>query len=265
MRWIIALAILLTAQPARAEAVDIPGPEGVVLKAELFRPEGASVAPAIVALHGCGGPYPSRDRQWTELLTRAGHMVLFPDSFGSRGLKPQCRVQDRVATASGLREQDALAAIRYLATRPDVPPGGVVLLGWSDGGSTVLAAGETGAGLEPGLLRGLIAFYPGCRVPSLDPTWRPAAPLLLMIGQSDDWTPAAPCEALAKNAAPSITLETYPGAFHDFDAPVALHALRNIPHSQNADHSVHAGEDPAAREDAMARVPAFLAALPLAR
>ena len=145
----LALA-LAAAPPAAAEPVEIPAPAGVVLKAELFRPAGPPVAPAIVALHGCGGAYPKRDRQWTATLTEAGHIMLFPDSFASHGLGPQCRVRDRIANYRELRRQDALTAAAWLAAEKDTPTGGVVLMGWSDGGGTVLAAGVTAADLAEG-------------------------------------------------------------------------------------------------------------------
>jgi dienelactone hydrolase len=116
----LVLLLLLVAAPAWAETVTIPGPDGVELRARLLLPEGA---PAIVALHGCGGPYPQRDAQWGEVLRRHGHIVLFPDSFGSRGLGSQCREQRRTVTAAGLRRRDALAAAQWLHDRPGTPPG----------------------------------------------------------------------------------------------------------------------------------------------
>jgi len=81
-------------------------------------------------------------------------------------------------------------------------------------------------------------------------------------GEADDWTPAAPCQALARRVA--FTLHTYPGAYHDFDAPGGVRVRQGMAFSQNADGSVHVGGDPAARADALARVPAFIASLPAA-
>ncbi len=264
MRYLMLLMALLMAGPAFAERVEVPGPDGVMLHARLVRPRGPAVAPAIVALHGCGGAYPKRDREWTRLLAGAGHIMLFPDSFGSRGLHSQCRVtgRNRTVTSGGLRRRDALASAAWLAAQPGTPPGGVVLLGWSDGGSTVLAAGRASAAVPPGLLRGLVAFYPGCHGASVTPGWRPAAPLLILMGESDDWTPAAPCHALASTLPGAVTLVTYPGAYHDFDAPVPVRMLAAVPNSQRADKAVHVGGNPPARADAMARVTAFIAGLP---
>jgi dienelactone hydrolase len=254
-------ALLALAGPAAAETVVLPGPGGVALRADLLLPAGPAVAPAIVALHGCGGPYARRDAAWGAALAARGHIVLFPDSFGSRGLGSQCRERNRAVTPSGLRRDDALAAARWLAARPGTPAGGVALLGWSDGGSTVLAAARQGPELEPGLLRGMVALYPGCWPVRRAPGWRPAAPLLILHGEADDWTPIAPCRTLAETV-PGVSLVAYPGAWHNFDVDVPVRRLRNIPRSQREDKAVHVGGDPAARADAFARVPEFLAALP---
>ncbi len=261
MRGWLWVMLCLIGFGARAEPVTLAGPGGLALKAQMFRPAVARDVPAIVALHGCGGPFGARDRQWREKLLAEGHILLFPDSFGSRGLKSQCQERNRLATAGGLRRQDALAAAQWLVAQPGTPQGGVVLLGWSDGGSTVLAAGEARADLPAGLLRGLVAFYPGCTGAAHSPGWQPAAPLLILMGEADDWTPAAPCHALAAQVGARLSLTTYAGAYHDFDAPVPVRTRQNIPSSQNADHSVHAGDDPAAAQDALRRVSAFLAGL----
>jgi dienelactone hydrolase len=253
--------VMLTIGPARAEFVTLPGPEGVTLKARFFRPAGPVVAPAVVALHGCGGPFPARDDQWRDRLLADGHIVLFPDSFGSRGLGSQCRETHRIATANGLRRKDAIAAAQWLTAQPGVPPG-IVLMGWSDGASTTLATSRVAADLPPNLIRGFVAFYPGCRG-LMRPGYRPAAPVLILQGEIDDWTPFAPCrDAVAHLATPMVQQHGYPNAYHDFDAPVPVKVTFNIPSSQNADKSVHAGMNPEARADALARVPAFIATLP---
>jgi len=119
----------------------------------------------------------------------------------------------------------------------------------------------TGTDKPPGLLRGFVAFYPGCRWRDPDPR---GPPILVMIGEADDWTPAAPCHALAERLPGRITFVPYAGAYHDFDAPGRVRVMRDIPSSRNAAHSVHLGQDPAAREDALRRVPEFLRALPAA-
>lgn len=260
----VGMAAAMWAGGARAERVVIPLADGTQLQAGLFVPQAASVAPAMVLLHGCGGPYPARDSQWRDLFLSQGHVVLMPDSFASRGLRSQCRVamRDRVATSAGLRRGDAIASAAWLAARPGTPAGGVVLMGWSDGGSTVMAAASAAPDLPAHLIRGLIAFYPGCAA-AKKPGWTPVAPMLIQMGEADDWTPAKPCAEVAARFAPSVlTMTAYPGAYHDFDAPGGLRVMQSVPSSQNADKTVHAGTDPQAREAALLRVPAFLASLP---
>src|SRR5262245_22823973 len=98
----LSVAALLTAGAAAAEDVEIPAGD-VTLKAVLFRPEGAGPFPAVVGLHGCGGlinrtgQLGARYRDWGERLVAAGFVVLYPDSFGPRGLASQCTVRERRA------------------------------------------------------------------------------------------------------------------------------------------------------------------------
>jgi len=245
--------------------VEIPVEDGA-LRAQLAMPPGPIRGPAVVALHGCGGPFADRDKQWRDTLTAAGHIVLFPDSFGSRGLGSQCSTPNRTVTAGRIRRSDAIASATWLAAQPFTPPGGVVVLGWSDGGSTVVATAEAGReGVRAGLIRGFVAFYPGCRYYSQRKDWRPSAPMLIVMGEADDWTPAAPCHALAEGQE-LVTLVTYPGAYHDFDVPGrAVSIRRGLSTTANGDGVAHTGTDPAAREDVLQRVPAFIAGLPPAK
>jgi dienelactone hydrolase len=262
MQSFLALIAFLTQAALHVETVKIPEPDGTVLQAALVVPAGPPRGPAVVALHGCGGPFPTRDGPWAQLLAEQGHVVLLPDSFGTRGLGSQCNVRDRTVRASVQRRGDAIAAAKWLAARPGTPAGGVVLMGWSNGGNTTLYTAEAGrADLPPGLFRAFVAFYPGCNTLARRPDWRPAAPMLILNGASDDWTPAAGCQPLADRLAGLVTVQIYPDAYHDFDAlnkPVTVR--RGAAFSGNGDGNVHTGTNEAARADARTRVPAFIAA-----
>ncbi len=248
------------ATPGGTQGVTISTPE-VELFAAYAVPSGPAVAPAVVALHGCGGPFPERDGQWRDLLVSAGHPVLLPDSFGSRGLGSQCTTVNRGISPGGKRRADAVAAVRWLGAQPTTPPGGVVVMGWSNGGSTVLAAAAEGV-MPPGQVRGFVAFYPGCRIYAERPTWRPAAPLLIVMGDADDWTAAAPCKTLAERFPDRIKLVLYPGAYHDFDAPNRpVRMRRGLAFTAGGGGAAHVGTDPAAREAALREVPAWIASL----
>jgi dienelactone hydrolase len=223
--------------------VTIAEPDGTQLTAKLFLPA-AQTAPAIVALHGCAGPWPKRDDHWARLLAAQGHAVLLPDSFGSRALPSQCKAVAHAASAYTTRRGDAIAAAIWLQRQPGTPPGGIDLLGWSDGATTVLT---TAANPPPGLFRRAIAFYPACTRLARTPTWHAGIPLLILIGAADDWTPPAPCQALAARD-PASQIELFPGAYHDFDVPHdPVHLITGLPYTKNGPGPAHAGENAAAR------------------
>ena len=253
----LALLAVLQASGLPAEHVRIPTQAGVVLDVALIRPAGPARGPAVVALHGCGGPYPSRDGSWAVTLAHAGHVVLLPDSFGSRGLGSQCREKERRVRASRERQADAVAAAQWLAARPGLPASGIALMGWSNGGTTVLAAARDRNRATSAPFSRFVAFYPGCAATARDTSWQPVAPVLILVGEADEWTPAAPCRDLAARFPGQITLVTYPGAYHDFDAPnQPVRQRTGLATAPNGRARV--GTDPAARKNALTRVPAFL-------
>jgi dienelactone hydrolase len=257
MAAFLALLVFLQTAGVHVERVSVPGPHGVSLDAALVLPDGPTKAPPVVALHGCGGPFPSRDGQWAVLLAKAGHIVLLPDSFGSRGLGSQCGIKEREVTPSGLRREDAIDAAQWLTARRGTPPGGVALLGWSNGGSTVLETARAAADLPPGLFLRFAAFYPGCPSADEDLGWKPSAPILILMGEDDDWTPAPPCHALAERFPDEISFVGYPGTYHDFDAPGRPVKVRNGAATAKGGEA-HVGTNEPARQDALARLPRWL-------
>jgi len=253
------------------ERVTMPISEGT-LSGVFYRPAGPGPFPAVIALHGCGGLWREqgmlsiRHSDWGERLAAAGYAVLMPDSFGSRGLGSQCGVKDLTVRAGRERVADATAARIWLQQRSDIRPAQISLIGWSGGGSTVLAAirkDRSPADGRPDFKRA-VAFYPACRVQSESPSFAARMPLLVLMGDADDWTPAAPCSYLAKAArmrGEPVELVLYPGALHDFDHPrLEVREREDIAYSANGTGKVTVGTNMAAREDALKRVKAFLSA-----
>ncbi|MFL1463655.1 dienelactone hydrolase family protein [Roseococcus sp. DSY-14] len=282
------------APPALAlREVAIPGPGGVTLRALLALPERPTGAP-VVALHGCGGigtgarPLrpPPREVDWAARLVAAGHPVVMPDSFGSRGLGEACGVRGFPAGPFGLRRQDALAAADWARAQGWGAP---VLLGWSHGGSTTLAAWAAAA---PGQLAGAVAFYPGCvgapapraevgapaprgevgapaprgevgaPAPRGDtgapaPLGQAAPPLLMLLGGEDDWTRPQPCQDWAARS-PLVRAHLFPGARHGFDGLSGGVRQRLLPDGR----TVSFGPDGPARAESRRMVMEFVAGLP---
>jgi dienelactone hydrolase len=261
MKAFLALLALLQAAGVHVDRVTVPGPDGVNLDAALVLPAEAARAPSVVALHGCGGPFAARDGQWAVELAKAGHIVLLPDSFGSRGLGSQCGLIKRTVTPEGLRRLDAIDAAQWLRARSGTPSGAIDLIGWSNGGSTVLETARASTNLPSGLFQRFVAFYPGCPTKAEEPGWTPAAPMLILMGEDDDWTPAPPCHQFASRFPDKVTLIAYPGAYHDFDAPNRPVRIREGA-ATAVGGQAHVGTNEPARQDALQRVPKWLEEAP---
>ena len=202
-------------------------------------------------------------REYAELFNGLGLHVLVVDSLTARYEKELCtqRIGKRRVTQAN-RRLDALGAIAYLADRADVDAKRIGLIGWSNGASTVLAATNlhhrdvAAARSQPAFA---IAFYPGCEA-DLKRGYLPSAPLLMLVGQLDDWTPSAPCAALARAAVePRPEIETYRGAWHGFDSAAPVRLRKDVPNGANPGQGVHVGGNAAAWRASRDRVVRFLA------
>jgi dienelactone hydrolase len=259
-----------------AGVADAAGPDTVefsngdiTLKAVRFRPEGAGPFPAVIAMHDCSGlnspsgRIASKYREWAQLLVRDGFVVLFPESYNSRGLDNQCGVRNRPVRPDHELVDDANASRRWLSQQPDVRADHVSLMGWSNGASSVLwtVRPHRKADDRPDF-RSAVAFYPVCR--RLDSTaWSARVPTLILIGADDDATSSQDCERMvagAKGRSARISIMVYPGALHDFDHPNRPPQLRTD-YAVSADGSgrIRSGTNLAARADSLKRVPQWLA------
>jgi len=247
----------------RVQLASLPQRDGQALALSAYwfpadSPSGieANARPAILLLHGCGGALgrqadrlSERMHSYRALLNQQGWHVLVLDSLSPRGERELCtqRIGSRQVTMRE-RRRDALGALQWLAARPEVDPARLALLGWSNGGSTVLAS--TAAEHEevrsnPAKPRAAVAFYPGCEA-ELKRGYRAQAPLLMLLGAADDWTAAKPCEQLAaagrtqQGHAP-IQFQSYAGAYHGFDSDAPLRLRREVPNGVNPGAGVHVG------------------------
>jgi dienelactone hydrolase len=256
------------AERVSVQSLDAPQGAPVLLPGYWFAAPTTGRAPAWVLLHGCGGPYAreaalsSRMRQYARLLNEQGMHALVLDSLTPRGERELCtqRAGERKVTQTQ-RRRDALGALEWLAARSDVDRARLGLLGWSNGGSTVLAATNLAhPEVAAASVRAshAVAFYPGCADEERR-GYQPSGPLLLLLGEADDWTPAAPCKALAAHAAtPTPQLHSYAGAFHGFDGTAPLRLRSDVPGGANPGRGVHVGGDNAARGASQAELLRFL-------
>jgi dienelactone hydrolase len=212
LAFILSLLAAAAVCPA-AEPVEFRSSFGdVMLKGALTKPPGGGPFPAVVLLHGCGG-ITRRDNVWADTFRSWGYVSLQVDSFRPRGIDRVCSNRYVSRDMSRKRIQDAYDAKAYLMGVSLIDRNRILLVGWSHGGGVVLNVLDRANG-DP--FRAAVAFYPYCD-PKMDAL---NAPLLILIGEKDDWTPAQRCVERVPQPGKSlkeVTLKVYPGAYHGFD------------------------------------------------
>jgi dienelactone hydrolase len=247
------------------------------IPATVLRPDGPGPFPAVVIMHDCSGLGPRSSgapTRWANELVGQGYVVILPDSFTTRGFPAGvCTDASRGRGNVGHfhRVRDAYAALAYIRTLSGVDGTRVGVMGGSHGGSTVLATmaapksdwGPTAEDRRGGFAAA-VALYPACAIPGLrnsSGVYQPVAPMLILIGEKDDWTPAEPCRRLAdgaRNAGQPVAIKIYLGAHHSFDSPYpARYVATRINVNSPTGRGATTGGDPAAWADSIREVVAF--------
>lgn len=247
------LAMLPAPAFAAPDTVFFPSADGSTeLVAYLFKPPTRGPHPAIVMLHGRGGPYsanvnegctlvsrssPSacdasslskRHMMWGQYWAERGYVALLPDSFGPRGKAHGFERfshddPDRAdVNEKTVRPLDAEGALKWLQSQRDVVADRIFVQGWSNGGSTALNVMQR-QGAKTSGYRAALAFYPGCGPKAmLAPDIRTTAPIALLLGSDDEEVSPARCQEMAERsiaAGSKVDVVLYPGATHGFDDP----------------------------------------------
>lgn len=238
-----------------------------IVPGSLSRPTGAGPFPAVVLLHGCHGVSAS-NRDWARWFVDRGYVALIVDSWGARDMTEGCSPQTDLPNTE--RFDDAVGALRFLHALPWVDRQRVGVIGWSNGGVFSMAlingpsherARRRGVILpEPGFQAGVGVYPGGCYSLVKEQVVRP---LLVLIGDADDWTLPSLCVEMGENMrqrGADVTVVLYPGAVHYFDVEgqprtyLPEVANRNKP---NECCGATVGYDPAAAADARRRVADF--------
>jgi dienelactone hydrolase len=239
-------------------------------------------------MHDCSGLGPRSSgapERWARELVRRGYVILVPDSFTTRGhAGGVCVDPSRSRTEVGpfRRVGDAYSALAYLRTLPYVDGSRVGLMGGSHGGSTTLASMVVPERDSESFVRekrvgfaGAVALYPGCPAQYTDRResganrsnteyigmYKPIAPLLILIGENDDWTPAEACRKLteaAQRAGYPVRIKIYPGAHHSFDSDKPIrYSKERVNVNSPTGRGATAGGDRNAWADSIREVVAF--------
>jgi dienelactone hydrolase len=212
-------------------ALDIPEEyrgQDIQLRTWLQIPPGPGPFSTVMLIPGCDGldRYGWAQMQtWATWLMQLDYAVLMIDSFTPRNVTNACR--DGEVVQGELHAADAYTAAAYVSHLPRLEGGKIGAMGFSHGGWGVL---EAASDRSPGIVElraqmaakqvrisALVALYPAC-FRQIRSNFQ--VPLLILIGESDDWTPARACERLAaypRADESEVHLKVYPNAVHVFD------------------------------------------------
>jgi dienelactone hydrolase len=263
-----ACAAQVVSRPVKFANVTPDSPEEIV--GTLVRPGGAGPFPAVVQLHGCGG-LEAQSYRWARWFADHGYVALVVDSFGPRKVKGDCRSGEDEPPITA-RFDDALGALRYLQSMADIQGDRVAAIGWSQGGVYAISV-INGPSLDRARKRGVqlpavgfaagIGVYPGgCFSLVKEQVIRP---LLVLIGDVDDWTPATTCAEMVdamRSRGADARIVIYRGAYHYFDVEgQRLEVLTDVENdAKPGGHGATVAYQEQAAVDAHRQVESFLAA-----
>ncbi len=203
----------------------------------------AAPAPYIVLVPGCGGLRSLADNtlmEYADEFVRRGYGAVVLDILRDTGIDHVCIDESGPSYMLG-----ALSAAQF-ASDTGLSSGRTGIVGQSRGAVAALRlSGRVARAASiyanaPTWFDAAVAFYPWCSDTAL------ASPMLVLIGEEDEWTPAVHCRRwLEQGRAENLDVVFYPGAHHSFD--IARQPLRKM-------YGFRLGFHPQAAEDARRRM-----------
>jgi dienelactone hydrolase len=229
-RWLVLLTAVLLPAHAHAESLTfrseaIPTDLTATIGGELSLPKGKGPFPVVILLHPCGGldeVVLTTLRAHSRELLSSGFATLILDSYGSRNLTGGKMCSNRLYRSDiryGIRRDDAFNAMAALQRQASISKENIFLLGLSDGGSAALLSAKGG---PVDHFRAIASYYPDCGKLLGGIGYVYKSPVIVFVGEKDDWTPPAEC---IKSKSPGVVtgaefeVISYPNAYHGFDQP----------------------------------------------
>ena len=175
--------------------------------------------PLIIALAGSKG-WANHHYKYLEMYNEMGIATFEINSFKSRNVTSTVGSQITVTTAMMIL--DSYKALEVLSNHPNINSKKVAITGWSLGGGVALYAGWEPLRKAINPAQSFIAhlpFYPPCLVEPLNLDFT-SAPIHILIGELDDWTPADKCVGLVNklhDSGADINITVYNESHHSFD------------------------------------------------
>jgi len=184
--------------------------------------------PLIIGVAGSMG-WRKHHLDYIKMYQEEGFATFELNSFKSRGISSIVGSQNQVTVAAIIL--DSYRALEKLVKHSKIDKDKVAITGWSLGGGVALFSGWMP--LKNIISKELsfaahLAFYPPCFFNPENLSFT-KAPMHILIGEDDNWTPANPCEnlvdTLSKNN--NIGITVYPNSHHGFDSEEPVHRNEN--------------------------------------
>ena len=184
--------------------------------------------PLIIGVAGSMG-WREHHLDYIKIYQEEGFATFELNSFRSRGITSTVGSQDQVTVAAIIL--DSYRALEKLAKHSNIDKDKIAITGWSLGGGVALFSAWLP--LKNIISKELrfaahLAFYPPCFFNPENLSFT-KAPIHILIGEDDNWTPATPCEnfvdILSKNT--NIGITVYPNSHHGFDSEEPVHRNEN--------------------------------------
>ena len=183
--------------------------------------------PLVMGVAGSEG-WRDHHYDYLKMYQKSGFATFELNSFKSRNIESTVGTQNEITVAAIV--VDAYKALETLSKHPLIIKEKISITGWSLGGGVTLFSAwnpikETlGNNIQ---FASHLAFYPPCffDFENLDFS---DVPIHILIGESDDWTPAKPCvEFVDKLERKNINITVYKDSHHGFDREGGLEFNEN--------------------------------------
>ena len=199
--------------------------------------------PTVIMAHGCDGFSSSDHRSRASLIAhRFGYNVILYDA-----MKPRGWFADEVCTGARGANANAVPPVQRVEDTKQIARwvkqqswhiGKISFIGYSHGGSVALAiANDPETSL---LVSSAVAYYPNCDSGYIGSRIdKPLIPILLHLGEADNWTPMAGC--IQHKDKPNYQMVVYKNATHAWESGFNGTAIGKWPIRFNLE-ATHAAE-----------------------
>ena len=201
---------------------DIENQEEQIVSGILKLPENNNKEkfPLIIGVAGSLG-WRAHHYEFLEMYREMGIATFELKSFISRGVESTVGTQVEVTTAMMIL--DSYRALEILSNHPKIDKNNIAITGWSLGGGVSLLSAWMPLvdAIKPkNNFAAHLPIYPPCIAQPEDLDFSDS-PIHILIGELDEWTPAAACQDLTsklQNLNYNINITIYKNSHHSFDS-----------------------------------------------